>query len=286
MQVTRVPRVPAAAVIGIAALMLTAAATACGGDTPGPNPTVVATTTSSTPAITPPVIESRISLTEREFGFPSLTIADLLRVYPTVVVGRVEQVLQPFDPRAGFLGYSQSQIEALEASPKGGPIPPDMLARPPGSMSSIYAVRVLANVVGEGPRPDGMFALMQPGGVFESVAYENGGDPIVLLGSTYLFFLTPLLIRASNYTLPDGYEELPEEYQQPYISSAEARFLVVDGQLEAIGPESGDDCSQCEDHSLVGRTLYETVRFIRDRQSEPEASAHGARSSLRESSIR
>src|SRR5438046_1814725 len=127
MRVTRVLPVPLSAVLGIAALIVAAMAAACSGagGTPNVHPTVVATTTSSTPAVTPPVITSRINLTPGDPGFPILTIADLLRVYPNVVIGRVEGVLQPFDPRPGALGYSESEIQSLEASPKGGPIPSD-----------------------------------------------------------------------------------------------------------------------------------------------------------------
>src|ERR1700674_2773893 len=145
MRVTGVLPVPPQWAIGIAALTLVAVAAACGdAGAPSGSPT-----TSSTPAITPPVITGRITLTPVDPGMPFQTLARLLRFYPNVVVGQVDGVLQPFDPRPGYLGVSPAVIAAIESAPpgKGGPITSEMLARPPGSWTSIYSVRVLESVV-------------------------------------------------------------------------------------------------------------------------------------------
>lgn len=129
-------------------------------------------------------------------------------------------------------------------------------------MTSIYSVRVLESVVGDALPTGTHFALVQPGGVFEGVAYENEGDSVVLMGSTYLFLLAPF--ASSNFHLPEGYDKLGEEYQQLYRSSAEARLIVVDGKTKSMTQVYDSFCPQCESRSLDGRSLDDAVAIIRD----------------------
>jgi hypothetical protein len=137
-----------------------------------------------------------------------------------------------------------------------------MLARPPGNWTSIYSVRVLESVVGDALPTGTHFALVQPGGVFEGVAYENEGDSVVLMGSTYLFLLAPF--ESSNFHLPEGYDQLGEEYQQLYRNSAEARFSVVDGETKSMTQVYDSFCPECESRSLDGRSIDDAVAIIQN----------------------
>lgn len=248
---------PPLGVIAFAVSMLALTACTSASNQPAASVTIPIVT----PVIIPPVITDHRILVHGDGCYLEPAI-DALRVYPTVVIGRVEDMLQHFDPRPGYLGVPQSVIDEIEAMPpgKGGPIPPEMLTRPPGSGTSMYSVRVLTEVAGEGPEEGQMFAIVQPGGVFENVAYENLGDPVLLPGSTYLFFLKVFNWQASGYHLPEGYENLPSDFQRIYLSAPAYRYLV-DGQLKDVDPTRSND--DCFDLSLVGLTAYDAITLIR-----------------------
>lgn len=222
---------------------------------PLPEPLPAAATT--TPAITRHVI-----LAEAGTGYPIPKLSRLLQFYPIAVIGEVEQTLVPIDPRPGYLGLSTGEIQDLQSKAGGSPIPSDALARPPGNMTSIYSIKVLESIVGDKFAAGQHFALLQPGGVFEGVAYENDGDPAILVGSTYIFFVAPF--QSSNFQLPKDYDQFGQDYQQIYYSSAPARFIVEDGETKAVNPTWDGTCPECETNSLVGRPVDEAVSLVRD----------------------
>jgi hypothetical protein len=207
-----------------------------------------------------PAIKERVTLGSGVWP-PVGTVDELLRLYPTVLVGRVDGVLQSFDPRPGALGLSQEELDALQAGPKGAPLPSDILNRPPGNGSSVYSITVVNSILGD---IGDSFALMQSGGIYEGKAYEFEGDPVVLPGSTYLFFLEEFDWRASGFVLNAGYDKLGAQYQTIYQAPAFGRFLVDDGKLQAVDPRWSVGCETCDALSLLNRSLDEAVTLIHD----------------------
>lgn len=193
--------------------------------------------------------------------YPTSEISTLLTLYPHVVVGEVTDVLYPFDPRPGFLGISDEELEALQSGPKGTTIPADALERPPANMSTIYSVRVLQAVAGGELAVDSQFALIQPGGVFDGSTYQNEGDPVVGVGSTYVFFLKSFDVQSHNFQIPADSGLQPD--QAFYISSAEARLSFTEGVTHAESDVWVELCAGCETLSLLGVTLDQAVAQIR-----------------------
>lgn len=111
------------------------------------------------------------------------SLQNMLWWHDTIIVGRVSGVLQPFDPRPGYLGSTPpaySDVATVEQ---------DAWTRPPGNLFTVYAVNVMRVIGPSRAKAGDTVAILQPGGVFEGVAYEDADDPMIEVGSTYLVFL-------------------------------------------------------------------------------------------------
>jgi hypothetical protein len=144
----------------------------------------------------------------------------MLKVYPIVVVGEITGVISPYDPRPGFLGQPSPQT-----APSGHPkaqttIDPAAFSRPPGRVTTTYSLEVLEVVLGENVKAGDVLNLTQVGGRWEGNVYQAQGDPVVIIGQRYLFFL--------EYD-----EEIGDYTAMPF-----GRFIIAtDGTLIAVDKE-------------------------------------------------
>ncbi len=245
-------------------VLFVAAGCATGGEPKADEPSPHPSETALEQVLEGQTFSNRIIRTSGSGFFLTPKVSSVLHQYPDVVVGRIDGVLQSFDPRPGFLGLSQEEIDELQSGPKGGPLPSDALARPPGSGSSVYSVTVVDGILGSLLSAGDKFALMQPGGVFEDTAYENQGDPVLLPGSTYILFLKPFDLEKNDYRLPEGYDGLPSGYQRIFRSSTEARYLINNGDVQPIAPDWMLGCDNCDVASLLGHSVDEAIALILD----------------------
>jgi len=183
------------------------------------------------------------------------SLPDLIRVDGTIVVGLVTGVFLPFDPRPGLLG--QPTPEPLPSDhPKYFTPSPEELSRPPGRGFSVYSVELLAVLAPPSLQTGDTIAVMQSGGVFEGIAYEDHGDPVIEVGATYLFFLQPQLgLREISIAEPWG---------TTYSGGPFGRFLVdPDGRLNVV-----DDIWNCPictvSQALAGKTVVEATVTIKN----------------------
>ncbi len=210
------------------------------------------------------------------------SLAELVRVERIILVGRVTGVLLPCDNRPGYLGqptpdidYSDCPPDPLEAVPLHPelkhcllPTPsPEELSRPPGRSFSVYSVEVQRVIASGSVKAGDRIAVLQPGGICvdtppevaaaydPKVEYETSEDPMMQVGSTYLFFLEPFL----------GLREIkvPEPWGTTYSGGPFGRFLVgPDGRLQIVAKLW--TCEVClAPKALAGRTVAEAEATLR-----------------------
>ncbi|MFQ5503037.1 MAG: hypothetical protein ACE5EQ_12195, partial [Phycisphaerae bacterium] len=132
------------------------------------------------------------------YGDPRIAFAsslmEMASPYETIIVGRVEEVLVPYDPRSGFLGIATPEPPRPLPSghPKAGTIgtpTPEELARPPGRLSTTYSVEVLRSIRPSSLAVGELIPVTQGGGVWDGEEHRISDDPVLELGATYLMFL-------------------------------------------------------------------------------------------------
>lgn len=199
--------------LAVALIVALAGGAACGSDRPSD------ATIAASPPATP--MERRIIGDCGDF-WPPDSLPDLLWREDTVVVGRVSGVLQAYDPRPGFLGATPPapiDVATLE---------PEALTRPPGNGATVYAVDVLRVIGPSYVKAGDSIDIMQNGGVFEGVAYEYMGDPLIEVGATYLLFVSEWDIS------------IPHPWGVTFSSPPFGRFqLDADGRAQAIDSSCG-----------------------------------------------
>lgn len=120
--------------------------------------------------------------------FYGSSLLEMVKKYDTIIVGRVAGVAVPFDPRPGFLGEPTPELPP-PGHPKASVLQdPDALSRPPGRMFTTYTIEVLRSIKSSVSAGDSIL-VTQAGGMWEGRAHQLEGDPVLEIGSIYLFFL-------------------------------------------------------------------------------------------------
>lgn len=176
-------------------------------------------TMTASPAATP--MERRI-IAYCGYYRPLDSLPELLWQDEVVVVGRVSGVLQAYDPRPGYLG-STPPAPIYFAT-----VEPEALTRPPGNGATVYAVDVLRVIGPSYVMAGASIDIMQNGGVFEGVAYEYMGDPLIEVGATYLLFVSEWDIA------------IPHPWGVTFSSPPFGRFsLDANGRAQAVDSSCG-----------------------------------------------
>jgi hypothetical protein len=208
-----------------------------------------------------PIVERRSITNPLWFPFYE-SVGHMLQAFPIVAIGTVAGIEMPYDPRPGLLGREEEAAALMMKDPAGGTISPEILARPPGNGTALYSVRIIDPVIGEKFAKGDVIYVAQPGGVFEGIAYESFGDPVIEVGSTYLFFLSSSTIFA-------------EKYGATYEGPPFGRFLAKDGALQPVHSLWGSDCTKCPLADLLwGRALEDAIAAIstaRDATASPRS---------------
>jgi len=122
---------------------------------------------------------------------------------------------------------------------------PEALTRPPGNGFTVYAVDVLKVIGPSDVTAGNSIAILQGGGVFQGVVYEYGGDPVIELATTYLFFLNqsePPFPHPWGVTFgspPFGRFPLDAAGRAQAVNSAWAKY----GAVAAIAGLTADEAS-------------------------------------------
>jgi hypothetical protein len=195
-----------------------------------------------------------VTMGEADYAPFYRSLEDLTRVFPVIVVGTVENVLLPFDPRPGYLGVPLEEIVG-SPSPKSSWTPsPEEMARPPGRNFAVYSITISRVLSSDALQPGESVAVLQPGGEFEGIRYQIDGDPVLEVGAAYLFFL-------AEYR---GLEEISiaEPWGLTYSTAPYGRFTIEEGKLRVSLPEWL--CRPCRGpRALEGRSLQEAESRVR-----------------------
>ena len=165
------------------------------------------------------------------------SLDDLVRLANTIVVGRVTGTLLPCRTQ-------------------------------PGRGFTVYSVEIEQVIAAESLRPGDTIGFLQSGGICEDTspevaaaydpqaAYETELDPIIGIGSTYLFFLDPMHtgLRDIGVAEPWG-----TTYQAPPYG----RFLIdADGRLQVVAKVW--TCCECAaPRAVAGKTVAEAETTLR-----------------------
>jgi len=199
----------------VAAIALAVGAiVACGESGPPAEKLEHEEVSSGTPGV-PPLITKHITIGEAWLAGFDMTVSDLLKMgaraqeREAIFVGRVASVDVNFD--TSIIAHDPPAEETPPAGhPKAEPlITPDPNNPASGIPFSHFTVVVEQIIDAPGLTEGGSINISQLGALIDGVAYENEADPIIIVGHTYLFFLTEPRPR-TWISIPQGRFEVDE----------------------------------------------------------------------------
>ncbi|MDP2676051.1 MAG: hypothetical protein Q8Q00_14300 [Dehalococcoidia bacterium] len=199
-----------AASIGAAAVMMLLAACANQPDSPqGPTAGTPDNASEATPDPSAGAGEGReriVTISASRWGgsYSARALDRMVRASPTILVGRVTGVTIVYPYRGQPLPLLHSDEEEGEPPPPGHPkatvtiVPDPSYLGPPGSLFDVEVLRVVRSspieiggvVFGFTEVKAGdTITVSQLGGLVDGVVFQDESDPIIRVGSTYLYFL-------------------------------------------------------------------------------------------------